>query len=171
MPTEDAIMTRVGDYITAAATPGVTVVQGQENRVPPPDADNYVCFWHSARFRLATNSSTYDVNGGVRAITTPMHLVVQVDVHGAQSADEAQRIYSLWRDPFGCDFMAGVADPLFCDDPQQLPFWDGENQTENRWVIKLHLQANMTVSTPQDFADTLTAELVEVDTTYPPGAP
>lgn len=168
MPTEAQIMERFGQFLVAAGLPEANIVQGQVNRVPPPGSDLYVVFWNSARRRIATNTSTYDDTGEQRTITTPMNLTIQVDVHGSTSADEAQRVYQLWRDPFACDFMGGIGQPLYSDDPVQIPFWDGENQTENRWVCYVHLQANMTVELPQEFADTLDLFLVEVDSTFPP---
>lgn len=168
MPTETAIMQRIGEFLVATGINTNAVVQGQVNRVPPPGSDLYVVFWNSARRRLATNTNTYDSMGDARLITTPMNLTLQVDFHGETSADAATRVYQLWRDPFACDFMAPVGQPLYSDDPVQVPFWDGENQTENRWVCYLHMQANMTVDLSQDFADTLSLNLVEVDTTFPP---
>lgn len=172
MPTEQAILTSVRGFLLEATGNTLEVVQGQVNRVPEPESDTFVVFWPAGRHRLSTNRNTYDTLDNLREITTPMELIVQADVHGATSsaADIAQDIYSLWRDPFACSVLGDVAQPLFCEDPVQMPFANGEKQTENRWVLRLHLQANMTVSTPQDFADSLAFELVEVDTTYPPGA-
>lgn len=166
MPTESQVLTKVRDFLLAATSNELEVVQGQQNRVPEPDGSEFVVFWPAGRHRIATNSSTYDVLGEVREITVPMELIVQADVHGdtSDAADRAQTIYALWRDYFGCDILGDVAQPLFSEDPVQLPFENGEKQVENRWVVRLHMQANMTVSTPQDFADTLTLELVEVDT-------
>lgn len=169
--TEAAILAKLGDFLTDVLPAGVEIVQGQDNRVPPPASDNYVVFWPSRRARLATNSHEYTPGADTKAATTEVELIVQVDIHGSNSADNAQVVTTLWRDPYACEFMDPVAAPLFAEEPVQLPFWNDQEQTENRWVLKLHLQANVTVSTAQEFADTLTVDLIEVDTTYPPGAP
>lgn len=167
---ESAIFAKLGDFLTDVLPGGVTVAQGQENRVPPSSAANYVVFWPVYRQRLATNVGEYDPLDETKGVTAAWRFIVQVDVHGPNSSDNAVVITTLWRDTYGCEFLAPLVQPLYADEPRQEPFWNDQKQTENRWVIKLHLQANVTVSTAQQFADTLTVDLIEVDTTYPPGA-
>ena len=60
----------------------------------------------------------------------------------------------------------GVA-PIHADDPKQIPFWTGEQQVDDRWVIDARLQANITLQTPQDFADQLQPTLINVEAAYP----
>lgn len=170
--TESVIFAKLGDFLTDALPQlAGSIVQGQENRVPPPQAGDYVVFFPTRRARLRTNVGEYAPVLDKRSVTTGVEITVQVEVHGPNSADNAQVITSLWRDPYGVEFMDPVCAPLFAEEPVQFPFWNDQEQTENRWVLKLHLQANVTVSTAQEFADTLHIDLVEVDTTYPPGAP
>ena len=52
--------------------------------------------------------------------------------------------------------------PLYCDDGHQMPLINGEFQYEARWTIHARLQINPAISTPQEFADSLTPTLVEV---------
>ncbi len=81
---------------------------------------------------------------------------VQLDVHGPVSADNVQRITTLFRDAYACEFFAALEpalQPLYADDAKQIPFINGEAQVENRWVIDAVMQANPIVTVPQRFAD------------------
>lgn len=109
---------------------------------------------------------------GLTQAMSPMMITIQVDVHGPNSTDNTQRIVTLFRDAFACDFFTDggyPVQPLYIDNGDQIPFVNGENQYEDRWVLKARLQANPVVSTPQQFADTLTVGIKEIDTYYPPG--
>jgi hypothetical protein len=50
-----------------------------------------------------------------------------------------------------------------------MPFFNGEQQVEFRWVIEAVLQVNTTVTTPQDFAANASIGIINVDAAYPPG--
>jgi hypothetical protein len=58
--------------------------------------------------------------------------------------------------------------PLYADDPKQVPFLNGEQQYETRWIVEAVLQVNPVVSVPQQFMDAASITLVEVDAAYPP---
>lgn len=109
---------------------------------------------------------------GLKESLSPMKLTVQVDVHGPNSTDYAQIIVTLFRDDYACVFFAENEPPLaplYIDNGQQIPFVSGEKQYEDRWVLEAKLQLNPVVSTPMQFADTLSVGLKEIDSTYPPG--
>lgn len=96
-------------------------------------------------------------------------MVVQVDIHGPSSADNAQRLDTLLRSEYGTRAFGTVAvAPLYCDSPRQLPFLDAEQQVEDRWSVDVHLQLSAVVSTTQQFADQLEPTLIDVDATFPP---
>lgn len=81
---------------------------------------------------------------------------VQLDVHGPSSADNVQRITTLFRDNYACQFFTDLEpalQPLYADDGKQIPFLNGEAQIEYRWVIDAVMQANPVVTVPQRFAD------------------
>lgn len=97
----------------------------------------------------------------------------QIDVHGPSSADNAQKITTLFRDEYGVSFLGALPAklaPLYANDPVQIPFVNGEQQYEDRWVIDLRLQTNPTVTVPQQYFTSATVGLINVDVTYPPGA-
>lgn len=106
---------------------------------------------------------------GIRADMVPVEWVVQVDVHGPNSADNTRIIESLFRSEYATDFFdqqtIQIA-PLFAETPKQTPFLNSEQQYEYRWTIDLHLQINPIVNSPQQFADQLKITLIPVEETY-----
>jgi len=100
----------------------------------------------------------------------PTEVVMQVDVHGPNSADNVQIISTLFRDAYGVmkfnEINANIT-PLFTSDPRQVPFMNAEQQLETRWIIEAHLQVNQQVLVPQQFADVVEIDLINVDATYP----
>ena len=107
---------------------------------------------------------------GIQNLLQPINLMVQLDVHGPNSADAAQTISTLFRDEYAYDFMAALdkrVSPLLADDPRQVPFVNDQNQWETRWVITAQLQADQTITVPQEFADEIEATLIPADIFYP----
>lgn len=168
--TDDDVMEALRQVLRLIWEGEIPVVQGQNNYVPEPGADNYLVFTSLFRRRIATNTDTQVLDD--RTITQETEITVQVDVHGSNSADNAQMITTLFRDDWACEAFATVGypvTPLYPGDARQMAFINGENQYENRWSVDVVLQANCAISTSAQYADTLTAELIEVDATYPPG--
>lgn len=111
---------------------------------------------------------------GTNQALAPTRVTIQLDFHDSDgSADNVQTVFTLFRDQYGCAFFEGYPIsiiPLYADEPRQAPFINGENQYEDRWTLDVVLQVNPVVSTPQQFADTVTVVLKEIDATFPPGA-
>ena len=87
-------------------------------------------------------------------LTQPVKITFQVDVHGPNSADNAQAISTLFRSEIATSFFNAPAsgiDALYADDPRQMPFDNGEQQVEFRWIINAVMQANQAIPWPQDF--------------------
>jgi hypothetical protein len=102
---------------------------------------------------------------GYKTILAPTQLDVQLDVHGSASGDNAQILSSVLRDEYAtAQFDASGLDlqTLYASDPHQMPFVNAESQWEERWVVTASLQANLQVQVPQEFADQLHADLIEV---------
>lgn len=107
---------------------------------------------------------------GTQMLLQPTKVTFQLDVHGPASADNAQIISTTWRDEFAIDQFATSGfdvTPLYASDPHQVPFMNGEQQFENRWVIDLVMQCNPILTVPQQFASALNVDLIEVDAAYP----
>lgn len=112
--------------------------------------------------------SAITLSAGTTEVEQDADCVMQLDVHGPGSTDNAQTISTLMRSAYAVDQLApsGLA-PLYADDPRQLPFINAANQFEDRWSVDVHLQINPVVSAPQQFADAVTLTIVDVDVAYP----
>jgi len=89
----------------------------------------------------------------------PIKMTIQLDVHGPLGGDNAQIISTLLRDTYGVDQFATSGfdvTPLYASDPKQLPFLNGEEQIETRWVVDAVLQCNPVVTIPQQYGQTAT---------------
>ena len=234
-PSQDDIQTALRSFLLTILPPGTDVVEGQDNRVPEPQPDDFVVFWPLYRPRLSTNIDTSgdvkftgsiagqvltvtDVQRGVVALGSflfgqdiifptriisfgtgsgglgtynldvsqtiteetmssgqtsamqPTEIIMQLDVHGPNSVQNAQVISTLFRDGYGVQWFTDFAPNimvLYADDSKQVPFNNAEDQVENRWVIEAHLQANITVASPQQYADAIDVTLINVEATYP----
>jgi hypothetical protein len=104
---------------------------------------------------------------GSRDVLQPVKRTLQVDIHGPNSADYAQLISTLARDEYGVNFFTSESigalgiQPLYTSDPRQMPFINGEQQTEEKWVVEVTLQVNPVVSIPQDYAGTVSVGLIQ----------
>lgn len=145
-------------FLLAILPAGMEVLIGQENNVPEPTADNFVIAWPTLRKRLGTTVVTWDQTPGANPSTLDnteaLRLDVQLDFHGAGSTDSAQVFATLFRSAYACDFFAGTGlTPNYSSDGQQMPFINGEMAYEDRWTLNATFDANITVSTPQQFAN------------------
>ncbi len=115
------------------------------------------------------------LSAGAQQITMPARATVRLDFHAADttSGDLANAVSALLRDPYGVAQFAnqspnyGVA-PLYADDARQAPFLNDQQLVEWKWVVEAMLQANVVVSVPQQFADSVGLDLVSVDEAYAP---
>ncbi|CAB3956113.1 hypothetical protein LMG7053_04915 [Achromobacter ruhlandii] len=170
--TEDALVEALGAFVQVIVGDQVEVVRGQQNRVPPP-AGRYVYITPILAPALSLPRTTYaDVpSAGTMTLTRPTQWNAQVDCYGDGAQDMALAICIALRSSYGCDALkASGAQPLYTGEPRQLPFITGEDQYLERWSVDAVLQFNPSITVPQQFADELHVDLVEVDTTYPPGA-
>lgn len=171
--TESQTLAQVKGFLTAVLPSGVAVFKGQANQVPEPQGSDFIVMTPNIRARLATTVQTWDQTDPDPSTVTfaeSTRVEVQLDFHGETSTDNAQVVTTLWRSSYAVDFMAdsGVT-PLYCDDGHQVPFINSEGKYEDRWIINAVLQVTPVITTPAQFADTLTVGLIEVDTRYPPG--
>jgi hypothetical protein len=170
-PTQSGVLTALRAFLRSILPTGVEVIQAQDNRVPEPKGDDFVTMTPILQGRLSTNVHTYDVAAGTQNILQPTKVTVQLDVHGPNSADNAQTISTLFRDDYAVRFFAASgADvaPFYADDPKQMPFTNEQQQVENRWVVDAVMQANQAIAgIPQQFADQLDVSVIDVQATYP----
>jgi hypothetical protein len=111
--------------------------------------------------------SSRTLSAGSSNVEQSTEIVMQVDVHGPNSADNAQTISTLFRDDYAVQQLATAAiaiAPLYADDPKQMPFTTAAIQFEERWMVDLHLQVNPVVTIPQQFAGALSLDIIDVET-------
>lgn len=167
-PLLDLVYTDMRAFINAQIAGLTDVIQGYQNRTAMPLVP-FVVMTVTGYTRLATNVDTWDET--IDDPTTLVHeqsvrVSMQLDVYGPGAADMAAILSTLLRDEVACDAFTN-SQPLHADDPKRAPLDDGEDQYEDRWIVTAELQYNPVVSTPQQFADTLTATLIEIDEAFP----
>ncbi len=112
------------------------------------------------------------LGAGITSLAQNMQVTMQIDVHGLSSSDNAQIISTCFNDKFAVEFFAALVPsvpitPLFSVDPRQIPFINAEKQYEDRWIVDVNLQANQSALVPQQFADVVDVDVVNVEATYP----
>ncbi len=166
-----AVRTVLGVFgLTSALGTTIPILQGQNNRTPQPVEDDFVEIWPISRNRLGMNVDTWGPPWTEVSALQETEITIQCDVHGPASGDNAQRISTLWRDQFAVSAFENLGlaiSPLYTSDPRQMPFTNGEQQWENRWVIDLCMQADIAVTTPMQFADQLHAAVTPVESLEP----
>ena len=151
----------------------MAIEQGQQNRTSPPPGD-YVIITPLRTTRIATNTEidpgpTFvppPVGALPKSIATSYEWVVQLDFYGDGAGDNIQVFSIAFRDSSACDFFtaSGYAiQPLYADEPRQMPFVDESQQYEGRWSVDAYMQFNPTLATEQDYADTLKVQLINVE--------
>lgn len=166
MITEDEVFTAVRAFIlNILPTIGPdNVRQGQQNSVPMPLGPNFVIMTPGDRGPLATTVREYRPDNEMRDTTRSTQFGLQLDFYGPEATDNGQVFSILFRDMYGCDFLRPYdVQPLYTDSGRQMPLTNSELQYETRWMIRTVLQINPTVSTTQDFADTVAVVILEAD--------
>jgi hypothetical protein len=78
-PTDGDVFTALRGFLVAALPDGVDVVQGQQNRVPEPQAGSFVVMWPLSRPRLATNADAFQDNLFTASIAAGVMTVTSVE--------------------------------------------------------------------------------------------
>lgn len=157
--TEEEILTGFRLFLLDITPDGFEVFDAQDNRVPEPNGPDFIIMTPKNRVRLATNVDAWDTSDPAPVTKTIKHNArydLQLDIHGPNGSDVATVIAAAFVDDFGRDALAATPiAPLYASDGNQMPFINGEQQYENRWVMTLSAQIKPTVSTPMQFAASL----------------
>lgn len=146
---------------------GVEVVQAQDNRVPMPKG-GFVSMNNTSMDRLSFNVDSYDPFLQGKSILTPTKYGVQLDFYGPDSQTWALQTMSLFRDQYATDILPPNIQPLYADDPVQIPLIDGESQYEQRWKLVATLQYNPVLTTIQQSMLAVDIGLAPIDQTFKP---
>jgi len=166
---DDEVFTALRAFLVAVLPTGTEVFQLQDNGVPTP-LGPFVGMNNSSIARLSTNVDLYvDQGSGSKTVLAPSQYTMSVDCYGPDSGKWASLIQSLFRDEYGIGLFPANIVPLYADNPTQIPLITGEQTYEQRWRLQCVMQTNPTVTiTGQQFADTLSAGVINVDASYPP---
>lgn len=143
------------------------VIQAQDNRVPMPK-QGFVAMNNNGLERLSFNVDSYDSLNQGKFVLTGTKYFVQLDFYGNLSQEWATTTVSLFRDEYATEIFPSNIQPLYADDPIQIPLIDGEAQYEQRWKLEATLQYNPIISTSQQSAIALNVELAPIDQTFKP---
>jgi hypothetical protein len=168
-PTQSEMLTKLIALIATIIPTGVQVIQGLGNRAAIP-AGPFVAVTVISQRRMATNDESYTDDFpvvGTRNVAANWNIDVQVDFFGPLSGDWATAFATLFRDDYGCDFLAPECQPLYADAPRQAPWVSSESQWTKRWIVTASLNWNELVSVSQQFADAADVTLLNVDVEYP----
>lgn len=175
-PDFDALVAKLGDLIASVVSgppgPVVPVIQLQANRTSmPPAVPGFVGMTPRIQARIATNveKGWYgEIDPQAIQLEQSVSVAVQCDFYGASAANWATMFSTVMRSEYACRQLAPIAAPLYNDSPKQAPLIDGEEEYEQRWIVTAYVQYNPVTSTPEQFANTLEATLINVDVSYPP---
>lgn len=109
------------------------------------------------------------IYAGQRSDMVPTRLVVQLDIHGPASGDNTKIVEGLFFSSVATDFFdteGYTVQALHADVARQVPFVNGADQYETRWVMDLHLEIDPVLGTPIQFFDEVTPSVVEAATQY-----
>ena len=167
---ESNVLTALRTFILSLVT--CEVIRGLGNRAAMPAGD-FIAMTTIMAPPLATNVSTYsDIPGaGTQNIKRSTQINIQLDCYDVSAAENATIISTLLRSEYACNSFAASGfdiQPLYAEDPKQMPIVNAESQWQERWTFAAVLQFNPVIAVPQDFATTLNANLVNVEATYKP---
>jgi len=145
----------------------VEVVQAQDNRVPMPKT-GFVAMNNTGMDRISFNVDSYQPVPQGKTILTPTRYSMQLDFYGPESQTWAMQTVALFRDEYATQIFPSNIQPLYADDPVQIPLIDGESQYEQRWKLVASLQYNPILSTTQQSMIAVEIELAPIDQTFKP---
>src|SRR5215475_1385480 len=164
-PTQSQVQTALVSFLASVLPAGVEIVEGQDNRVPEPTANDFIVIWPIRDRRLSTNVDTYDPTNQTETFTEGVESAVQMDVHGPNSSENARLCSMLLRDEYAVNFFAGAnaaVTPLHADDPRQIPFLNDQQQIEFRWIVEALLQVNASTTLTMQSATVATVTTISV---------
>ena len=145
----------------------VEIIQAQENLVAMPKG-GFIAMNNTGMERLSFNVDTYNSALQEKIILTPTKYAMQLDFYGPDSQIWAMETVALFRDEYATDLFPANIQPLYADDPVQLPLIDGEQQYEQRWKLEATLQYNPILTTSQQSMLDVIVGLAPIDQTFNP---
>lgn len=143
------------------------IIQLQDNRVPMPKGA-FIAMNNNGMDRLSFNVDTFDSLNQGKSILGSFVYEVQLDFYGPISQSWAAETVTLFRDEYATEIFPANIQPLYADDPVQIPLISGESQYIQRWRLAARVQYKPTLSTTQQSALALDIGLAPIDQTFKP---
>ena len=100
----------------------------------------------------------------VNTLSKSFEYVVQVDCYGLDASEQTLTISTVIRSAEAEEFLSNYdVEPLYDEDAIYAPLVNGEDQYEERWTMRLHLQYNPVVRTVAQFMDSAVVTSIETD--------
>ena len=149
-------------FIQSFVPSTVQVVQAQDNKVPMPKG-GFITMNNTGMDRLSFNIDNYQSVVQGKTVLTPTKYSMQLDFYGPSSQIWAVETMALFRDEYATQIFPSNIQPLYADDPIQIPLIDGEAQYEQRWKLEGNLQYNPTLTTSQQSMLDVVVGLAPID--------
>jgi hypothetical protein len=146
---------------------GTEIIQQQDNKVAMPKG-GFVSMNNNGMERLSFNIDNYQSMTQGKTILTPIKFEVQLDFYGPTAQQWAAETVALFRDEYATEIFPSNIQPLYADDPVQLPLITGEEQYMQRWRLAGTLQYNPIFSTIQQSMIAAKIEIAPIDQTFTP---
>lgn len=165
--TDQQVFAALRTFLLSILPNKTEVVQAQDNRVSMPKG-GFVTMNNIGMERLSTNIDSYQSNTQGKQILTPTKFNIQLDFYGDNSPQWASQVQALFRDEYATSMFPPNIQPLFADNPVQIPLIDSEKQYEQRWKLVASLQYNPIMSVLQQSMLDVQIELAPIDQTFNP---
>lgn len=165
--TDQDVFTALVVFFNSFLPANTPVIQAQNNLVPMP-LGGFITMNNAGMDRLSFNVDNYQATSQGKTILTPTKYDIQLDFYGPISQQWAMQTQALFRDEYATEIFPANIQPLYADDPIQIPLIDGEDQYEQRWKLVASLQYNPILSTSQQSMLAVEIELAPIDQTFKP---
>jgi hypothetical protein len=179
MLTEADFMAALHGFIqSVTGLDGKRVFRGQQSRMVLPKSGSYCIYTPIMRRRRGTNAYAFDASdkpddeNGVDTMTALVLVDVQVDLYGADAAQNAQMLEIASRSYMGTNyFKASGVDVRVCtaENPRNLTGIDMSDQYEQRWSVTIVTEINSALTQDLPWFEDVTYRVFKnVDVYFPP---
>lgn len=165
--TDQDVFTALVVFFNSFLPSNTPVIQAQDNLVAMP-LGGFITMNNAGMDRLSFNVDNYQSTTQGKTILTPTKYDIQLDFYGPIAQQWAMETQALFRDEYATEIFPANIQPLYADDPIQIPLIDGEDQYEQRWKLVASLQYNPILSTSQQSMTAVEIELAPIDQTFKP---
>lgn len=165
--TETDLYTAIRTWLLGTILPSPwEVIQGQQNLAVLP-VNPCVVMTSAGYNRLATNIDVLDVTGLISNINVQYEYKIQLDFYGAGSSEYSAIVAGMMRDQDTPALLPAYCQPLFADDPMQIPLITGGSSYLERWKVLAHFQFNPTLANATQSANVVVnSAAIPVDIFY-----